>query len=47
MMTGKIRVMGHAIRLPGMSGFGLEVVENIESSDAISGDNNKKTKQAG
>lgn len=45
--VGKMRVMGHAIRLPGMSGFGLEVVENIESSDAVSGDNKNKTKQAG
>ncbi len=26
-----------------MSGFGLEVVENIESSDAICDDNKKKT----
>ncbi len=47
--VSKMRVMGHAIRLrlPGMSGFGLEVVENIESSDAICDDNKKKTKQAG
>ncbi|GMR20904.1 MAG: bifunctional 3,4-dihydroxy-2-butanone-4-phosphate synthase/GTP cyclohydrolase II [Gammaproteobacteria bacterium] len=30
--VGKMRVMGHAIRLPAMSGFGLEVVENLETS---------------
>ncbi len=45
--VGRMRVMGHAIRLPGMSGFGLEVVENIESSDIASGENKNKSKQAG
>lgn len=45
--VGKMRVMGHAIRLPGMSGFGLEVVENLESSDIVCGEHGEKKKKAG
>ncbi|MFV1993534.1 MAG: bifunctional 3,4-dihydroxy-2-butanone-4-phosphate synthase/GTP cyclohydrolase II [Acidiferrobacterales bacterium] len=45
--VGKMRVMGHAIRLPGMSGFGLEVVENIESSNIACDEDKNKSKQAG
>jgi 3,4-dihydroxy 2-butanone 4-phosphate synthase/GTP cyclohydrolase II len=45
--VGQMRVMGHAIRLPGMSGFGLEVVENLESSNMVCGEKKTKNKQAG
>jgi len=45
--VGKMRVMGHAIRLPGMSGFGLEVVSHLETSEAAGGEINGKKKQAG
>lgn len=30
--VGKMRVMGHVTKVPGMSGFGLEIVEYLESS---------------
>lgn len=36
--VGKMRVLGHAIKVPGMSGFGLEIVEYVEQST----DNNKE-----
>lgn len=45
--VSKMRVMGHAIRLPGMSGFGLEVVEHLESSDIVCGEHQSEKKQAG
>jgi 3,4-dihydroxy 2-butanone 4-phosphate synthase/GTP cyclohydrolase II len=38
--VGKMRVLGHAIKAPGMSGFGLEIVEYIEDTA------NNKDKQA-
>jgi 3,4-dihydroxy 2-butanone 4-phosphate synthase/GTP cyclohydrolase II len=43
--VGKMRVMGHAIKTPGMSGFGLEPVEYLETSHVDQQINNKK--QAG
>ncbi|HYM48881.1 MAG TPA: bifunctional 3,4-dihydroxy-2-butanone-4-phosphate synthase/GTP cyclohydrolase II, partial [Burkholderiaceae bacterium] len=30
--VGKMRVLGHAMKAPGMSGFGLEIVEYIEDT---------------
>ena len=39
--VGKMRVLGHAMKAPGMSGFGLEIVEYIEDTAA-----NNKDKQA-
>jgi len=38
--VGKMRVLGHAMKVPGMSGFGLEIVEYVEDSAA----NNKDKK---
>jgi len=38
--VGKMRVMGHAMKAPGMSGFGLEIVEYVEDSTS----NNKDKK---
>ncbi len=32
--VGKMRVLGHAMKAPGMSGFGLEIVEYIEDPEA-------------
>jgi 3,4-dihydroxy 2-butanone 4-phosphate synthase/GTP cyclohydrolase II len=32
--VGKMRVLGHAMKAPGMSGFGLEIVECIENPSA-------------
>jgi 3,4-dihydroxy 2-butanone 4-phosphate synthase / GTP cyclohydrolase II len=32
--VGKMRVLGHPIKAPGMSGFGLEIVEYIEDAEA-------------
>lgn len=43
--VGKMRVMGHAIKTPGMSGFGLEPVEYLETSHTNQQDKTKK--QAG
>ena len=43
--VGKMRVMGHAIKTPGMSGFGLEPVEYLETSHVDQQIKNKK--QAG
>jgi 3,4-dihydroxy 2-butanone 4-phosphate synthase/GTP cyclohydrolase II len=31
--VGRMRVLGHAVRAPGLSGFGLEIVEYIEEAD--------------
>jgi 3,4-dihydroxy 2-butanone 4-phosphate synthase/GTP cyclohydrolase II len=31
--VGKMRVMGHAMKAPGLSGFGLEIVEYLESDE--------------
>jgi 3,4-dihydroxy 2-butanone 4-phosphate synthase/GTP cyclohydrolase II len=28
--VGKMRVIGHAMKAPGLSGFGLEIVEYVE-----------------
>jgi 3,4-dihydroxy 2-butanone 4-phosphate synthase/GTP cyclohydrolase II len=39
--VGKMRVLGHAIKAPGMSGFGLEIVEYIEDTTG-----NKEEKKA-
>jgi 3,4-dihydroxy 2-butanone 4-phosphate synthase / GTP cyclohydrolase II len=36
--VGKMRVLGHPIKAPGMSGFGLEIVEYIEDASADSKD---------
>jgi 3,4-dihydroxy 2-butanone 4-phosphate synthase/GTP cyclohydrolase II len=38
--VGKMRVLGHAMKAPGMSGFGLEIVEYIE--DTTSNKDEKK-----
>jgi len=37
--VGKMRVMGHAMKVPAMSGFGLEIVEYLEDSRIINNDN--------
>ena len=34
--VGKMRVLGHAMKAPGLSGFGLEIVEYVESALAQS-----------
>ena len=33
----KMRVMGHPIKTPGISGFGLDTVEYIDADTAVSG----------
>jgi 3,4-dihydroxy 2-butanone 4-phosphate synthase/GTP cyclohydrolase II len=35
--VGKMRVLGHAMKAPAMSGFGLEIVEYIEDPEAAAG----------
>jgi 3,4-dihydroxy 2-butanone 4-phosphate synthase/GTP cyclohydrolase II len=40
--VGKMRVLGHAMKVPGMSGFGLEIVEYIEQG--IEANNKKATR---
>jgi 3,4-dihydroxy 2-butanone 4-phosphate synthase/GTP cyclohydrolase II len=40
--VGKMRVLGHAMKAPGMSGFGLEIVEYIEDSGSTTDNNEKK-----
>lgn len=40
--VGKMRVLGHAIKTPAMSGFGLEVVDYIETSHIQTEENSKK-----
>jgi 3,4-dihydroxy 2-butanone 4-phosphate synthase/GTP cyclohydrolase II len=32
-----MRVLGHAMKVPAMSGFGLEIVEYIEDPDSAAG----------
>jgi 3,4-dihydroxy 2-butanone 4-phosphate synthase/GTP cyclohydrolase II len=39
--VGKMRVLGHAMKAPGMSGFGLEIVEYLEDTTS-----NKEEKKA-
>lgn len=34
--VGKMRVLGHAMKAPGLSGFGLEIVEYLESDEDLS-----------
>jgi len=34
--VGKMRVLGHAMKAPGLSGFGLEIVEYFESDEDLS-----------
>ncbi|HYA38246.1 MAG TPA: bifunctional 3,4-dihydroxy-2-butanone-4-phosphate synthase/GTP cyclohydrolase II [Candidatus Methylomirabilis sp.] len=34
--VGKMRVLGHAMKAPGLSGFGLEIVEYVEAGQAPS-----------
>ncbi|HEY5682085.1 MAG TPA: bifunctional 3,4-dihydroxy-2-butanone-4-phosphate synthase/GTP cyclohydrolase II [Sulfuricaulis sp.] len=44
--VSKMRVLGHAMKAPGLSGFGLEIVEYIENNLAkISGTHRKKNKE--
>ena len=33
--VGRMRVMGHPVKAPGMSGFGLEITDYLESSDLV------------
>ncbi len=40
--VGKMRVLGHAMKAPGMSGFGLEIVEYIEDAGALVNNKEKK-----
>ena len=40
--VGKMRVLGHAIKAPGMSGFGLEIVEYIEDTGTVIHNKDKK-----
>ena len=40
--VSKIRVMGHAIKTPGLSGFGLEIVEYLEEDQQHRESNDKK-----
>jgi 3,4-dihydroxy 2-butanone 4-phosphate synthase / GTP cyclohydrolase II len=35
--VGRMRVLGHAMKVPAMSGFGLEIVEYIEDPDSAAG----------
>ncbi len=35
--VGKMRVLGHSMKAPGMSGFGLEIVEYLENAPAAAG----------
>jgi 3,4-dihydroxy 2-butanone 4-phosphate synthase/GTP cyclohydrolase II len=42
--VGKMRVLGHAMKLPGMSGFDLEVVEYVEHEDRRGKGSEPKTK---
>ncbi len=41
--VGKMRVLGHPLKLPGMSGFNLEVVEYIEHDDRRTQNEGPKT----
>lgn len=42
----KMRVLGHAMKAPGLSGFGLEIVDYIENNPAkISGTHRKQNKE--
>jgi 3,4-dihydroxy 2-butanone 4-phosphate synthase/GTP cyclohydrolase II len=34
--VGKMRVLGHAMKAPGLSGFGLEIIEHIEEASPVS-----------
>jgi 3,4-dihydroxy 2-butanone 4-phosphate synthase/GTP cyclohydrolase II len=43
--VGRMRVLGHATKAPGMSGFGLEIVEYIESPQAERLPTNQKEKK--
>ena len=44
--VSKMRVLGHAMKAPGLSGFGLEIVEYIENDPAqLSGTQRKKNKK--
>jgi len=40
--VGKMRVLGHAMKAPALSGFGLEIVEYVEEA----GKPNNREKQA-
>jgi 3,4-dihydroxy 2-butanone 4-phosphate synthase/GTP cyclohydrolase II len=40
--VGKMRVLGHAMKAPGMSGFGLEIVEYLESNQVSFPNKEKK-----
>ena len=40
--VGKMRVLGHAMKVPGMSGFGLEIVEYIDDTGAVVHNKDKK-----
>jgi len=43
--VGKMRVLGHAMKAPGMSGFGLEIVEYIEDGHMPRQDAPKQNKE--
>jgi len=40
--VGKMRVLGHAIKTPAMSGFGLEIVEHVEDATTVANNKGKK-----
>jgi 3,4-dihydroxy 2-butanone 4-phosphate synthase/GTP cyclohydrolase II len=44
--VGRMRVLGHATKAPGMSGFGLEIVEYVESPQAARLQTSHKEKKA-
>ncbi len=45
--AGKLRVLGHAMKAPGLSGFGLEIVDYVENNQTLVAPHNKEKKVSG
>ena len=45
--AGKLRVLGHAMKAPGLSGFGLEIVDYVENNQTMVVSHNKEKKVSG